>query len=71
MAFRTIELSKPAELHVEKHQLMIRQETDKVSIPIDDILHITCLGPDIRISTLALSKLIALTENGGGYNCNA
>ena len=57
MAFRTIEISKPAELHVEKHQLVVMQDEGTVRIPLDDILHITCIGPNIRISTLALSKL--------------
>ena len=57
MAFRTIDISKPAELHVQQHQLIIIQDSGTVRIPLDDILHITCSGPDIRISTLALSKL--------------
>ena len=57
MAFRTIDISNPAELHVKEHQLIIIQESGTVRIPLDDILYITCSGPNIRISTLALSKL--------------
>jgi len=66
VVFRTIEISNPAELHVEKHQLLIIQEEGTVRIPLDDIIHITCSGPNIRVSTLALSA-IQLAENGGGY----
>lgn len=66
MAFRTIDISNPAELHVEKHQLVIKQEAGIVRIPLEDILHITCLGPNIRISTLALSKL---SESGITVMC--
>ena len=57
MAFRTIDISSPAELHVQQRQLIIMQESGTVHIPLDDIFYITCSGPSIRISTLALSKL--------------
>ena len=57
MAFRTVEISHPAELHVQQNQLIVIQESGTVRIPLDDIIHITCLGPNIRLSTLALSKL--------------
>ena len=57
MAFRTVDISNPAELHVQQHQLIIIQKSGTVRIPLDDIFHITCSGSNIRISTLALSKL--------------
>ena len=65
MAFRTIEITRPSELHMKNGQLEIAQEEGTVMIPIEDISQIFCIGPDIRISTMALSKLalhkVALT----------
>ena len=65
MSFRTIEISHPAELHIKNSQLRIEQESGIVFIPLEDIVHIFCIGPDIRISTMALSRMseykIALT----------
>lgn len=57
MAFRTIEISNPAEIHIRKGQLQIEQESGLVTIPLEDISQIFCIGSDIRISTMALSKL--------------
>lgn len=57
MAFRTVEISNPAEIHVKNGQLQITNENGIVNIPIEDVSHIFCMGPDIRISTLAMSKL--------------
>ena len=65
MPFRTVEISNPAELHMKNGQLEIRQEEGSVLIPVEDISQIFCIGPDIRLSTMALSKLalhkVALT----------
>ena len=65
MAFRTIEITKPAELHMKNGQLEISQEEGAVLIPVEDISQVFCMGPDIRLSTMALSKLamskVALT----------
>lgn len=65
MAFRTIEITKPTELHMKNGQLEISQEEGVVMVPIEDISQIFCIGPDIRVSTMALSKLalskVALT----------
>ena len=65
MGFRTIEISRPADIHVKNGQLQVAQDEGEVSIPIEDISQIFCIGPDIRLSTMALSKLainkVALT----------
>ncbi len=57
MAFRTIEISHPAELHIKSGQLEITEEDGILSIPIEDIVQITMIGPDIRLSTMDLSIL--------------
>ena len=57
MAFRTIEISRPAELHIKNKQLQIEREQEIVTVPVEDISQIFCIGPDIRISTMALSIL--------------
>lgn len=65
MAFRTLEISRPAEIHIKNCQLEVTQNDNKVMIPLEDISQIFCLGPDIRISTKALSIMatnkVALT----------
>ena len=58
MAFRTIEISNPAELHVKNGQLEITQADNCLVVPLEDIAQIMCIGQDIRISTMALSKLV-------------
>lgn len=57
MAFRTLEITKPSELHVQEGQLTIEQEERVVRVPLEDIHNIICIGANIRISTMALSKL--------------
>ena len=57
MAFRTLEISQPSELHVKQGQLTVSYEDGTVNIPLEDLSHITCIGPDIRISTMALTQL--------------
>ena len=61
MAFRTIEISNPAEIHIKDNQLQVEQETGVVYIPVEDIAHIFCIGSNIRLSTMALSRL---SQNG-------
>lgn len=57
MAFRTLEITKPSELHVQEGQLTIEQEERVVRVPLEDIHNIICIGANIRISTMVLSKL--------------
>lgn len=37
MSFRTIEITKPSEIHIVKNQFKIKQEERKVKIPLEDI----------------------------------
>ena len=63
MAFRSVEISNPAELHMKNNQLQIEQNERILQIPLEDITQITCIGPDIRISTMALERCdICLTN---------
>ena len=55
MSFRFIEISNPSELHIRNHQLLIQQKEKEFVIPLEDLIQIFCIGPDIRISTKALS----------------
>ena len=57
MGFRTVEISQPAQLHIKNGQLQIESIEGITTIPIEDISQIFCIGPDIRISTMAISKL--------------
>ena len=57
MAFRTLEISNPAELHIKEGQLQIEQASGTAYIPIEDLSIILCHGANIRISTMALSYL--------------
>jgi CRISP-associated protein Cas1 len=57
MAFRTIEISNPAEIHIKSGQLIISQEDGIATIPIEDIAQIMTIGPGIRLSTMDLSIL--------------
>lgn len=57
MAYRTLEIANPAELHVKEGQLIIEKEEGMASIPLEDLHNIICMGANIRISTMALTKL--------------
>ena len=57
VAFRTVEITKPAELHVQNGQLKVQRAETDITIPLEDIHNIICIGANIRLSTLALSKL--------------
>ena len=57
MAFRTLEIAHPAELHVRSGQLHIEQEEGTAVVPLEDIATIVCMGSGIRISTMALAML--------------
>lgn len=71
MAFRTVEINQPAELHVDEGQLTIQRETDTLRIPVEDISCLILNGPAIRISSLGLSILaereVAVTVCGRDY----
>lgn len=57
MAYRIIEITKPAECHVRKHQLIVEMEDGTVQIPLEDIEIILCIGAKIRFSTMGLGEL--------------
>lgn len=57
MAFRTLEITRPAELHVNRSQLQIDQEEGRITVPIEDLASVVCTGPGIRIPTLAQAIL--------------
>ena len=52
MPFRTLEISKPAEVHVCKGQLVVTNEEGTISIPLEDLSTIVCSGPNIRYGCL-------------------
>ena len=69
MAFRTIEISKPSELHIKKSLLSIEDPVNlenEVLIPLEDIATITCIGNNIRFSSMALNQI---TANGIMLKC--
>lgn len=51
MGYRIVEISRPAELHINKGILSIEQKEGMANIPIEDIATIVFQGPAIRIST--------------------
>lgn len=58
MAFRTLEIQGPAELHVRTGQLTVEKEENiTLTIPLEDISTIVCFGAGIRISTMAMAQL--------------
>ncbi len=58
MALRTVEITRPAEIHIQNGQLIVAQESGTATIPIEDIAQITTIGPGIRLSTMDLSILV-------------
>lgn len=57
MSLRTVEITNPAEIHIQNGQLTIQQDAGTATIPIEDIAQITTIGPGIRLSTMDLSIL--------------
>ena len=57
MAFRTLEISNTAEIHISSGQLVVTQEAGVVSMPIEDLSQIMVHGANIRLSTMDLSIL--------------
>ena len=57
MVFRTLEITKPADIHIKNSQLEITQEEGSVFIPLEDLSNIMTIGADIRLSTMDLSIL--------------
>lgn len=57
MPFRTVEVTRPSELHVEKNQLRIEQDEGVVTVALEDITNLVLCGVGIRISAGALAVL--------------
>ncbi|WP_297570059.1 type II CRISPR-associated endonuclease Cas1 [uncultured Anaerovibrio sp.] len=57
MAFRTVEITKPTEIHIRSNQLELMQDEGQVNIPVEDIAVILTIGSNIRLSTMDLSIL--------------
>ena len=53
MPFRTLEISNPAELNVNKGQLEINNSDGLFKVPLEDLATIVCSGANIRLSTMA------------------
>ena len=57
MGYRTLEVSKAAEIHIKEGQLEVTTEEGSVLIPIEDLSQIMVHGANIRLSTMDLSIL--------------
>ncbi len=57
MGFRTLEISKQAEIHIKERQLEVITEDGIALIPIEDLSCIMVHGANIRLSTMDLSIL--------------
>lgn len=57
MGFRTLEISRAAEIHIKEGQLEITTEDGTAVIPIEDLNQIMVHGANIRLSTMDLSIL--------------
>ena len=57
MAYRIVEISHPAEIHVRDGQLLVEQDKGTASIPVEDISLLIASGPGIRMSTMAQTIL--------------
>ena len=57
MAFRSLEISRPSDVHIRKGQLEITNEEGVVMIPLEDLATIVCSGANIRMSTMAQAQI--------------
>lgn len=60
MTFRILEISNPAELHINSGQLLVIQNERTIQIPVEDLNQIILIGPNIRLSSMDLT---ILTQN--------
>ena len=68
MAFRTMEISRAAEIHIKEGQLDVKKEDGTIQVPIEDLIQIMAHGANIRLSTMDLSilaknKIILVTSD--------
>lgn len=57
MGFRTLEISRAAEIHIKEGQLEVTTEEGTIYVPIEDLNQIMVHGANIRLSTMDLSIL--------------
>ena len=57
MGFRTLEISRAAEIHIREGQLEVSSEEGKIVVPLEDLSQIIAHGANIRMSTMDLSIL--------------
>ena len=57
MGFRTLEISRPADIHIRKGQLEITNQDGILLIPLEDLTTIVCSGANIRMSTMAQAQI--------------
>ena len=57
MSYSTLEITKPAEIHVKRGQLEITDQEGMVTIPLSDLATIVRSGRNIRMSTMAQSQI--------------
>lgn len=57
MAFRTVEISGPAEIHINKGQMEVTKEDGTFLIALEDIETLICSSAGIRMSTMAMSQI--------------
>lgn len=56
MAFRVVSIEHPAESHAHAGQLIVAMDEETATIPIEDILMLIADAPNVRLSTMCLSK---------------
>ena len=78
MAFRTLEISNPAEIHVRRGQLEITNEEGIILIPLEDLATIVCSGADVSANWQINRSIDGVNEeyrlrlmawNGVIFNC--
>lgn len=57
MGFRTLEISREAEIHIREGQLEVTTKEGTITVPIEDLNQIMVHGANIRLSTMDLSIL--------------
>ncbi|MCR5662300.1 MAG: hypothetical protein K6G50_09265, partial [bacterium] len=57
MGFRTLEISRPADIHIKEGQMEIASAEGLATVPVEDLNLIMLHGANIRLSSMDLSIL--------------
>ena len=57
MGFRTLEISRPADIHIKEGQMEITSSDGLVTVPVEDLNLVMLHGANIRLSSMDLSIL--------------